>query len=158
MCYKIKNMKTTLSVLFLLFSFIVTSQSLITIENEIFNTINNYKIKFNKNCVVINHDMSKSCEEHSVLMGTTEDLKHVSDFTKIIGKSEIIQYVVHSNNDFNKLSQKILINFLNSPSHKKNIEETSTLMGVGVYMKKIETVIDSETFTSYEVWVTIRFF
>lgn len=102
--------------------------------------------------------MSKSCEEHSVLMGTTEDLKHVSDFTKIIGKSEIIQYVVHSNNDFNKLSQKILINFLNSPSHKKNIEETSTLMGVGVYMKKIETVIDSETFTSYEVWVTIRFF
>jgi len=56
------------------------------------------------------------------------------------------------------LAQEILTNFLNSTSHKKNIEDSSTLMGVGIYIKTTKSVFETETFVSQEVWVTIRFY
>lgn len=139
-------MKTTLSILFLLISFISSSQIMSPLESEILNVLKNYKIKFNKNSVVINKEMSESCRQHSIFMGSTGNLNHVSDFTKVIGKSEIIQQNHNFMRTDKEIAQSVLDVFLNSPSHKKLLEENSKQIGVGVY-------VDSEGL----VWVTVRF-
>jgi uncharacterized protein YkwD len=152
-------MKTITTILFILVSFLSNSQNNVELENKVYDKIKSYKKKLsNYKELTVDTEMSTSCRQHSLKMCSEDELEHIKTFNGIKGKSEIIQYVVHSNNDFDKLAQKILTNFLNSPSHKKKIEETSTLIGIGIHIKKIETVIDSETFTSYEVWVTIRFY
>jgi len=152
-------MKTIITTIFLFISFVSFSQTNIELENKVYEKIKQHKKKLiNYKELIVDSSMSISCRQHSVKMCSEDNLEHIKSFNGIKGKSEIIQFVVHSNNDFDKLSQKILTNFLNSPSHKKSIEETSTLIGVGIYIKKTETIIDLETFISYEVWVTIRFF
>ena len=152
-------MKTIITTLFILFSFVSLTQTNIELENKVYEKIKSYKKKLgNYKELTVDTTMSRFCRQHSIKMYSEDNLEHIKSFNCVKGKSEIIQYVVHSNNDFDKLAQKILTNFLNSPSHKKSIDETSTLIGVGIYIKKIETVIDFDTFISYEVWVTIRFF
>jgi uncharacterized protein YkwD len=79
-------------------------------------------------------------------MGTTGDLKHISDFTKVIGKTEIIQQNHNFMRTNKEIAKSVLEVFLNSPSHKKMLEENSKQMGVGIY-------VDSEGL----VWVTVRF-
>jgi hypothetical protein len=90
-------------------------------------------------------------------MCVNNDLIHVTSFDGIKGKSEIIQVATCYDSDVDKLTTKILNNFLNSPSHKENIEESSTLIGVGIHIKTIKTVFGDEVIISQEVWVTIRF-
>jgi uncharacterized protein YkwD len=153
-------MKTIITTLFILFSFVSFSQlTNLDLENKVYEKIKLHKKNLsNYKELIVDSSMSISCRQHSVKMCSEDNLEHIKSFNGIKGKSEIIQFTVHSSSDFDKLAQKILTNFLNSPSHKKNIEEASTLIGVGIYIKKTETVIDLETFISYEVWTTIRFF
>ena len=62
-------------------------------------------------------------------MYNNDDLVHITSFDGIKGKSEIIQYNVYNGSDVNELAQEILTNFLNSPSHKKNIPQEASFFG-----------------------------
>jgi uncharacterized protein YkwD len=137
-----KNIITVISLFILSYCH---SQSLSVLETDIYNVFKTYKYKLNKNSVTINYEMSSSCRDHSIWMGTTGNLEHV-DLSTVIGKSEIIQ----QNHDFERTSKEIakavLDLFLTSPTHKELLEEVSKQIGIGVY-------VDSDGL----VWVTVRF-
>ena len=137
-----KNIITVISLFILSYCH---SQSLSVLETDIYNVFKAYKYKLNKNSVTINYEMSSSCRDQSIWMGTTGNLEHV-DLSTVIGKSEIIQ----QNHDFERTNKEIakavLDLFLTSPTHKELLEEVSKQIGIGVY-------VDSDGL----VWVTVRF-
>jgi uncharacterized protein YkwD len=152
-------MKLQLSFLFLILTFISYSQiSQSELESKIYEKVKTHKKKLsNYKELSLDTTMSNSCRKHSKYMCVNNNLIHVTSFDGVKGKSEIIQVATCYDSDVDKLATKILNNFLNSPPHKKNIEESSTLIGVGVHIKTIKTVFDDEVIISQEVWVTIRF-
>lgn len=153
-------MKTFFLFLTILFSFSFFSQvSVSELEKTVFEKVKSHKKKFsNYKELSLDTTMSNSCRKHSKYMYDNDDLVHITSFDGVKGKSEIIQYKVYSGTDVNELAQKILTNFLNSPSHKKNIEDHSTLIGVGIYIKTTKSVFETETIITQDVWITIRFY
>lgn len=153
-------MKTFFLFLLTTFSFSVFSQVSVTdLEKVVYEKVKTYKKKMsNYKELSLDTTMSNSCRKHSKYMCINDVLVHITSFEGIKGKSEIIQYNVYNGSDVNELAQEILTNFLNSPPHKKNIDDSSTMIGVGIYIKTTKTVFDTETFVSQEVWVTIRFY
>lgn len=153
-------MKTFFLFLLTTFSFSVFSQVSVTdLEKAVYEKVKTYKKKMsNYKELSLDTTMSNSCRKHSKYMCINDNLVHITSFDGIKGKSEIIQYNVYNGSDVNELAQEILTNFLNSPPHKKNIDDPSTMVGVGIYIKTTKTVFDTETFVSQEVWVTIRFY
>lgn len=152
-------MKLKLLFLFFIITFFSYSQiSQYELESKIYEKVKTHKKKLsNYKELFLDTTMSNSCGKHSKYMCVNDNLVHIQSFDGVKGKSEIIQYKAYNGSDVNDLAQKILTNFLNSPPHKKNIEETSTLIGVGIYIKTTKTVFGEETFITQEVWVTIRF-
>lgn len=153
-------MKTFFLFLLTTFSFSVFSQVSVTdLEKVVYEKVKTYKKKMsNYKELSLDTTMSNSCRKHSKYMCINDVLVHITSFEGIKGKSEIIQYNVYNGSDVNELAQEILTNFLNSPPHKKNIDDSSTMIGVGIYIKTTKTVFETETFVSQEVWVTIRFY
>jgi uncharacterized protein YkwD len=153
-------MKTFLILITFTFSFLFFGQvSTSDLETMVYEKIKTYKKKLsNYKELSLDTSISNSCRKHSKYMFDNDDLVHVKNFEGIKGKSEIIQYKVYNGSDVNDLAQKILTNFLNSPPHKQNIHDTSSLIGVGIYIKTIKTEFETETFVSQEIWVTIRFY
>lgn len=153
-------MKTFFLFLLTTFSFSVFSQVSVTdLEKIVYEKVKTYKKKMsNYKELSLDTTMSNSCRKHSKYMCINDNLVHITSFDGIKGKSEIIQYNVYNGSDVNELAQEILTNFLNSPPHKKNIDDPSTMIGVGIYIKTTKTVFETETFVSQEVWVTIRFY
>lgn len=153
-------MKTFFLFLLTTFSFSVFSQVSVTdLEKVVYEKVKTYKKKMsNYKELSLDTTMSNSCRKHSKYMCINDNLVHITSFDGVKGKSEIIQYNVYNGSDVNELAQEILTNFLNSPPHKKNIDDSSTMIGVGIYIKTTKTVFDTETFVSQEVWVTIRFY
>lgn len=153
-------MKTFFLFLLTTFSFSVFSQVSVTdLEKIVYEKVKTYKKKMsNYKELSLDTTMSNSCRKHSKYMCINDNLVHITSFEGVKGKSEIIQYNVYNGSDVNELAQEILTNFLNSPPHKKNIDDPSTMIGVGIYIKTTKTVFDTETFVSQEVWVTIRFY
>ena len=153
-------MKTFFLFLLTTFSFSVFSQVSVTdLEKVVYEKVKTYKKKMsNYKELSLDTTMSNSCRKHSKYMCINDVLVHITSFEGIKGKSEIIQYNVYNGSDVNELAQEILTNFLNSPPHKENIDDSSTMIGVGIYIKTTKTVFDTETFVSQEVWVTIRFY
>lgn len=153
-------MKTFFLFLLTTISFTFFGQvSVSELEKAVYEKVKTHKKKLsNYKELSLDTTMSNSCRKHSKFMCVNDDLIHITSFDGVKGKSEIIQYNVYNGSDVNELAQEILINFLNSPLHKKNIEDSSILIGVGIYIKKTKTVFDTETFVSQEVWVTIRFY
>lgn len=153
-------MKTFFLFLLTTFSFSVFSQVSVTdLEKIVYDKVKTYKKKIsNYKELSLDTTMSNSCRKHSKYMCINDNLVHITSFDGVKGKSEIIQYNVYNGSDVNELAQEILTNFLNSPPHKKNIDDSSTMIGVGIYIKTTKTVFDTETFVSQEVWVTIRFY
>ena len=129
------------------------------LEKIVYDKVKTYKKKMsNYKELSLDTTMSNSCRKHSKYMCINDNLVHITSFDGVKGKSEIIQYNVYNGSDVNELAQEILTNFLNSPPHKKNIDDSSNMIGVGIYIKTTKTVFDTETFVSQEVWVTIRFY
>lgn len=153
-------MKTLFLIILSTISLSIFSQvSVSDLEKAVFEKVKSHKKKLsNYKEFSLDTTMSNSCRKHSKFMYNNDDLVHITSFEGIKGKSEIIQYNVYNGSDVNELAQEILTNFLNSPSHKKNIEDSSTMMGVGIYIKTTKSVFETETFVSQEVWVTIRFY
>jgi len=153
-------MKTFFLFLLTTFSFSVFSQVSVTdLEKIVYDKVKTYKKKMsNYKELSLDTTMSNSCRKHSKYMCINDNLVHITSFDGVKGKSEIIQYNVYNGSDVNELAQEILTNFLNSPPHKKNIDDSSNMIGVGIYIKTTKTVFDTETFVSQEVWVTIRFY
>ena len=153
-------MKTFFLFLLTTFSFSVFSQVSVTdLEKVVYEKVKTYKKKMsNYKELSLDTTMSNSCRKHSKYMCINDVLVQITSFEGIKGKSEIIQYNVYNGSDVNELAQEILTNFLNSPPHKENIDDSSTMIGVGIYIKTTKTVFDTETFVSQEVWVTIRFY
>lgn len=153
-------MKTFFLFLLTTFSFSVFSQVSVTdLEKVVYEKVKTYKKKMsNYKELSLDTTMSNSCRKHSKYMCINDNLVHITSFDGVKGKSEIIQYNVYNGSDVNELAQEILTNFLNSPPHKENIDDSSTMIGVGIYIKTTKTVFDTETFVSQEVWVTIRFY
>jgi hypothetical protein len=87
-----------------------------------------------------------------------DNLEHISSFDGIKGNSEIIQFASSYDMNLEKLSQKILTNYLNSPPHKSIIEDPSTNIGVGIYIKSINESSEEDSQNLNEIWVTIRFY
>jgi uncharacterized protein YkwD len=153
-------MKTLFLILLSVLSFTVFGQvSVSDLEKSVYEKVKTYKKKLpNYKELSLDTAMSNSCRKHSRYMFDNDDLVHIKNFDGVKGKSEIIQYKVYNGSDVNDLAQKILTNFLNSPPHKQNIHDTSSLIGVGIYIKTIKTEFETETFVSQEIWVTIRFY
>ena len=153
-------MKTFFLFLITTISFTCFGQvSVLELEKVVYEKVKTHKKKLsNYKELSLDTTMSNSCRKHSKYMCVNDNLVHITSFDGVKGKSEIIQYNVYNGSDVNQLAQEILINFLNSPLHKKNIEDSSILIGVGIYIKTTKTVFDTETFVSQEVWVTIRFY
>ena len=108
--------------------------------------------------------MSNSSRSHSVYMASIDDLQHIETFDGVKGKSEIIQYASCYGDgcDTDKMTERILNNFLKSPPHKANIDATSTEIGIGVYIQTEKNIIESpfstETYITQTFWITIRFY
>lgn len=152
-------MKISVFILFLVFSFVSFAQNTDELEKKVYEKIKAYKKKFkNYQNLVLESSMSSSCREHSEKMCLEDNLEHISSFDGVEGNSEIIQYVSSFNIDLEKLSQRILTNFLNSPPHKSIIENPSTHIGVGIHIKSIKEGTDEDAQISYEIWTTIRFY
>jgi uncharacterized protein YkwD len=135
-------MKTLTLILFSLFTFSLFSQTS-SLEKEIYKVINEYKIKLNKNSVVLDDTLSSQSRVHTTWMVETGLLEH-AEYIKAHG--EIIQRTNNIDCTEYQVAKKVLTNFLNSPSHKEIIDEQSRIMGVGVIVEEIGYV-----------WVTIRF-
>jgi len=143
------------------FSQIETQQ----LETAVFNKIVNYKKKLNSwTTLSIDTSMTNSCRNHSIYMSSIDDLQHIGSFQGIKGKSEIIQYTTcyGENCDIDKMATRILNNFLKSPPHKENIDDKSSEIGIGIYIKTEKNVIESpfstETYITQYFWITIRFY
>ncbi len=114
-----------------------------SLEKEVYNVINNYKIKLNKNSVSLSDTLSKQSKEHTKFMIKNNKLEH-AEF--INARGEIIQKTNEIGVTDKQTAENILNCFLNSKPHKGIIEMKFTSIGVGI-------VTDSEGFT----WITIRF-
>ena len=135
------------------------------LETAVFNKIVNYKKKLNSwTTLSIDTSMTNSCRNHSIYMSSIDDLQHIESFQGIKGKSEIIQYTTcyGENCDIDKMATRILNNFLKSPPHKENIDDKSSEIGIGIYIKTEKNVIESpfstETYITQTFWITIRFY
>lgn len=152
-------MKKTLIFLSLLITISSFAQNTDELEKKVYEKIKAYKKKFkNYQNLVLESSMSSSCREHSEKMCLEDNLEHIASFDGVEGNSEIIQYASSFNIDLEKLSLRILTNFLNSPPHKSIIENTSSHIGVGIHIKSIKEGTDEDAETSYEIWTTIRFY
>lgn len=135
-------MKTLFFILLTFLPFVGFTQTS-PLEEKIYELILFYKGKFNGNIIVLDQTLSSECRNHSVLMGSTNNLSH--DY-KMTSNGEIIQRTNNIGCTDDQVAQKVLNNFLGSKVHKDIIESSSKVIGVGVFIDK----------NNY-VWVTIRF-
>jgi uncharacterized protein YkwD len=135
-------MKTIITTLFILFSFVSFSQ-LTSLEQKVVKLVKEYKLKFNGDEVTEDSKISLESRTYSKTMVLNNKLEHNPNLGY---QSEIIQKANSFGFTEEDLAQKILKNFLNSPSHKELIDENSRKIGVGIITTK-------ENYT----WVTIRF-
>ena len=118
------------------------SQSISSLEKEVYNVVNKYKLKTTKTSVILDSALSSGSEEHTEFMVETQSLEHAE---YINSKGEIIQKTSNINCTDAQVAEKILTNFLNSPSHKEILDMNIRKIGVGIV-----------TEDSGYVWVTIR--
>jgi uncharacterized protein YkwD len=134
-----KNASPILRILGIVLCFLIPiniiSQDNSNLEKEIFNKINNYRVKIGKSKFTFNDSLVKSCRSHSNSMGINYKLEHVKNLSEVGANAEIIE-----------TSDDVLDIFLDSPSHKKIIEGIYNQISIGVYVTKDE-----------DLWVTIRF-
>jgi uncharacterized protein YkwD len=135
-------MKTIITTLFILFSFVSFSQ-LTSLEQKVVKLVKEYKLKLNGDEVTEDSKISLESRTYSKTMISNNALKHDPNLGY---QSEIIQKANSFGFTEENLAQKILNNFLNSPSHKELIDENSRKIGVGI-------IITKENYA----WVTIRF-
>lgn len=133
-------------VLCFLIPFNIISQDNSNIEKEIFNKINNYRVKIGKSKFTFNDSLVKSCRSHSNSMGINYKLEHVKNLSEVGANAEIIQLNYTTGRTFIETSDDVLDVFLDSPSHKKIIEGIYNQISIGVFVTKDE-----------DLWVTIRF-
>lgn len=135
-------MKTIITTLFILFSFVSFSQ-LTSLEQKVVKLVKEYKLKLNGDDVTEDSKISLECRTYSKTMISNNELEHDPNLGY---QSEIIQKANSYGFTEDELAKKILNNFLNSPSHKELIDENSRKIGVGIITTK-------ENYS----WVTIRF-
>lgn len=139
-------LKTFGIVLCLLIPTSLVSQYNSNLEKEIFNKINNYRVKIGKSKFIYNDSLVKSCRSHSNAMGINDKLEHVKNLSEVGANAEIIQLNYTDGRNFVETSTDVLDIFLDSPSHKKIIESGYKQISIGVYLSEDE-----------DLWVTIRF-
>jgi uncharacterized protein YkwD len=136
--------------LVLLFSvlanFVIFSQDTTNIEKEIFNKINNYRVKIGKPKFTYTNKMVSSCRSHSSYMNTNWTLVHVKSLSEVGANAEIIQLNTTMNSTDAEVGVSVLDIFIKSPSHKKIIEGDYKQISVGVFVTSDD-----------DLWVTIRF-
>ncbi|MFM7474008.1 MAG: CAP domain-containing protein [Crocinitomicaceae bacterium] len=121
------------------------SQDNSNLEKEIFNKINNYRVKIGKSKFIYNDSMVKSCRSHSNSMGINYKLEHVKNLSEVGANAEIIQLNYTDGRTLVEISSDVLEIFLDSPPHKKIIEDGYKQISIGVYVSEDE-----------DLWVTIR--
>ncbi|MFM7299835.1 MAG: CAP domain-containing protein, partial [Crocinitomicaceae bacterium] len=121
------------------------SQDNSNLEKEIFNKINNYRVKIGKSKFIYNDSLVKSCRSHSNSMGINYKLEHVKNLNEVGANAEIIQLNYTNGRNIIETSTDVLDIFLDSPSHKKIIEGSYKQISIGVYVSEDE-----------DLWVTIR--
>ena len=139
-------MKTLLFLFSLLFYFQLFCQDTSSVEKEIFNKINNYRVNLGKTKLTYNSTMVRGCRNHSKFMGTNNSLVHVKSLSDVGASAEIIQLNYTDGRTNSEIGVDVLDIFVDSPSHKNIIEAGYKQISVGVYIT-----------SDKDLWVTIRF-
>lgn len=139
-------MKTLLILFSLFFYFQLFSQDTASVEKEIFNKINGYRVKLGKTKLTYNTTMVKGCRSHSVFMGKNNKLAHVKSLSEVGASAEIIQLNYTDGRTNSEIGIDVLDIFIDSPSHKKILEGDYKQISVGIYITSDD-----------DLWVTIRF-
>ncbi|MBM3186153.1 MAG: hypothetical protein FJZ67_07620 [Bacteroidetes bacterium] len=144
-----KNLFLTLRfigfVFFLLITTNLTAQDHSNLEKEIFKQINKYRTKIGQAKFTYNPSLVISCRNHSKSMGVNSKLEHVKNFGEVGANAEIIQLNYTDGRSLVEVSTDVLEIFLDSPPHKKIIEDGYKQISIGVYVSEDE-----------DLWVTIR--
>jgi uncharacterized protein YkwD len=129
-----------------LVNFVIFSQDTANIEKEIFNKINNYRVKIGKSKFTYTNTMVSSCRSHSSYMNSIWTLVHVKSLSEVGANAEIIQLNTTMGSTDAEVGTSVLDIFIKSPSHKKIIEGNYKQISVGVFVTSDD-----------DLWVTIRF-
>jgi hypothetical protein len=137
-------MKTIITTVFILFSFISFSQ-MSNLEKAVFEEFRIYKKKYNGNIVQLDTTLSFNCKEHSNTMYKVFKLFHAK-MDGVNFKSEICQESFVTSKITKENAKFILDGFLVSSDHAKLLREKSNYMGIGITVDEYD-----------KYWVTIRF-
>jgi uncharacterized protein YkwD len=117
-----------------------------SVEKEIFNKINNYRIELGKSKLTYDVSKVESCRSHSRLMGINNNLEHVKSLSQVGANAEIIQLNYTDGRTDEEIAIDVLEVFIDSLAHKKILEGAYHQISVGVFITEDE-----------DLWVTIRF-
>ena len=117
-----------------------------SVEKEIFNKINKYRIELGKSKLTYDVSKVESCRSHSRFMGLNNKLEHVKSLSQVGVNAEIIQMNYTDGRTDEEIAIDVLDIFIDSPAHKKILEGAYNQISVGVFITEDE-----------DLWVTIRF-
>lgn len=112
----------------------VTNYDYIANETELINLINNYRVSIGLNVLVLENYISKVSENHDIYMVSKNEISHdlfelrYKDLVDVLGAKKVAENVAYKFNS----GQSTLNAWINSPSHKANLEGDFTHFGISI--------------------------
>lgn len=93
-----------------------------SVEKEIFNKINKYRIELGKSKLTYDVSKVESCRSHCRFMVLNNKLEHVKSFSQVCANAEIIQLNYTDGRTDEEIAKDVLEIFIDSPAHKKILQ------------------------------------